>query len=611
MATTLESSPETTEKISAASGSAKFWRSCAPQDATGEENWNVWSRHLAKRRSSKAIEQLCDTDEMPLGWGYDQEQFSPATVEMLKLLGKLSTTGKSKSQTLTKSSKKTLSNWLEGSQALPQTIDFAVECLAVAQILPRIAEDVEADTWWGLLDGLWQVAQSATNWRADAELPPEQGLVQQLLGGELPLTLAYLLPEIRPVYKLRTTSHEALSEGLLELLNGDGLPRGTYLGHLRPLVACWTRCRAMGKAFKKGCWSDDAEEQFELLTSHALGLSSALGTPMLGSPNGSAWTQGFLQSLLHLGGDTSDLTAARETFGKKLTRNLKGKQNQSVPEYSEHCEWAGLAYMRTDWDRNAPALAVDFSTPTMRLEAWSGTQRLFSGVWTSETTLDGKALDPVGTWEEVCWFSDEDVDFIELSIDLKGNARLERQILLARDEKFMLLADYVHCSKEGEIRHLSQLPLESEVSFKPEEETREGLLMAKKTSARVLPLALPEWRTDPRVGELSANEGVLQQDVQRPGRNLSCPLFIDLDKSRSSKQCTWRQLTVAQALENQPDDVAAGYRVQCGKQQWLVYRSLDKPANRTVMGQNLSLECLVAKFLGPGGEIDELLEVEG
>jgi len=67
---------------------------------------------------------------------------------------------------------------------------------------------------------------------------------------------------------------------------------------------------------------------------------------------------------------------------------------------------------------------------------------------------------------------------------------------------------------------------------------------------------------------------------------------------------------VAQSLEIQPHDVAVGYRAQCGKDQWLIYRSLVEPANRTLLGQNLSSECLVARFLAPEGEIDELLEIE-
>ena len=271
--------------------------------------------------------------------------------------------------------------------------------------------------------------------------------------------------------------------------------------------------------------------------------------------------------------------------------------------------------MRTEWDRKAPQLAIDYSSPDLRLECWAGSKRLMAGTWTWETTLDGKRLEPIGSWDESCWFSDEDVDYLELSMELTGGARLERQILLARDEGFLLLADYiidtpVMDSEGGELCHRYRLPLDGDVDFEPEHETREGLLTAGKTVARVLPLALPEWRSDPRVGQLAVNNGRLQLEQQRKGKNMACPLLIDFKKLRAKKPCTWRQLTIAQSLEVQSNDVAVGYRAQCGKDQWLIYRSLVEPANRTLLGQNLSNECLVARFLAPEGEIDELLEIE-
>ncbi len=611
MASILQPSRKSVQQISPDAGSSKFWRSNAPQGVRSKDAWNIWSNHLAKRRTPKPLGQLDKAERSPLVWGLDLLQLAPQTVDLLAIVEKLNVPPKEKSRPLTKAAKAALSSWLEGSRALPQTVDFAIECLAVTHLLPLVAHGISEELWWELVDALWQVARSAADWRADAELPAELSLAQQLLAAELPLTLAYSLPEIRPVYKLRTAARDALSEGLLELLNGDGLMRGSYLGHLRPLLACWTRCRAIGASFKKNCWSKKAEEQFQCLTTHALSLSSAAGTPMLAQSNSKDWTPDFLQNVLRFGGNTADFTAARKIFGKKLTRTLTGKQGRRVPETSNHCEWAGLATMRTEWQRDAPTLAIDFSTPTLRLEVWTGTQRLISGAWSWKTSIDGKQLEPIGSWEETCWFSDADVDYLELSIDLTGGARLERQILLARNEMFLLLADYILGTTEGEILHRYRLPMDSAVEFLAEKETREGLLMAKQPVARILPLALPEWRADPRVGELSVNKDQLQLRQQRQGRNLASPMLIDLKKSRATKPCTWRQLTIAQSLEIQPLDVAVGYRAQCGKQQWLIYRSLDKPANRTLLGQNLSLECLVAKFLAPSGEIDELLEVEG
>ena len=69
---------------------------------------------------------------------------------------------------------------------------------------------------------------------------------------------------------------------------------------------------------------------------------------------------------------------------------------------------------------------------------------------------------------------------------------------------------------------------------------------------------------------------------------------------------TWRQLTVGEKLQIQKPDVAVGYRVQAGGDQWLFYRSLAAPASRTLLGQNVLHEFYAARF-DMEGEADELL----
>ena len=54
--------------------------------------------------------------------------------------------------------------------------------------------------------------------------------------------------------------------------------------------------------------------------------------------------------------------------------------------------------------------------------------------------------------------------------------------------------------------------------------------------------------------------------------------------------------------------VAAAFRVQVGKQQWVIYRSLAKPMSRTFLGINLNSEFLVARFK-PDGEIEPTIDV--
>jgi hypothetical protein len=125
----------------------------------------------------------------------------------------------------------------------------------------------------------------------------------------------------------------------------------------------------------------------------------------------------------------------------------------------------------------------------------------------------------------------------------------------------------------------------------------------------MLPLALPEWRRDPRGGSLARGEAGLELLQQSVGRRMYAPLLVDLDPRRARQPLTWRQLTVAEDRKAVSGDVAAGYRVQIGRRQWLIYRSLSERANRTLLGSNLSTEFLFARF-NSDGEAQPLLEIE-
>ena len=64
---------------------------------------------------------------------------------------------------------------------------------------------------------------------------------------------------------------------------------------------------------------------------------------------------------------------------------------------------------------------------------------------------------------------------------------------LARQERFLLLADAVLGERSGALDYRGTLPLAPGVSWRGAKETREGILVGRRR-ALVLPLALPEWR---------------------------------------------------------------------------------------------------------------------
>src|SRR6202000_961334 len=150
--------------------------------------------------------------------------------------------------------------------------------------LPKLAIDLPSDTWWFLADRLRNIAADAFTQRISTASDPVEILRSQLLSGELPLALGYLFPELRAHRALRDDARAALSESLVELTDGQGLPNARLLPVLGPLFACWTRVRQIGKHLNRGAWSHTADVQYEWLVRNAIRMADREGEFLLASP---------------------------------------------------------------------------------------------------------------------------------------------------------------------------------------------------------------------------------------------------------------------------------------------------------------------------------------
>lgn len=266
------------------------------------------------------------------------------------------------------------------------------------------------------------------------------------------------------------------------------------------------------------------------------------------------------------------------------------------------------ALLRADRGKSNLETAVAFDRPALTLSLKKRGALLLDGDCAPRIAVDGRSY-RVSEWEEVCWISDDDADYLELDGPLKSGWSVQRQILLAREDQFLLLADAVLAPGGSRIDYRCELPLAAGASYTPQRETWEGWLSAGRAIARVMPLALPEWRAAPGDGALDEHDGRLTLRHARSGCRLFAPLFFDLHPRREKQEATWRRLTVGRMLSIEPPDVAVGFRAQVGASQWLFYRSLAPEDNRTVLGQNLTTEFLAARF-STSGDIDRLVEVE-
>lgn len=246
---------------------------------------------------------------------------------------------------------------------------------------------------------------------------------------------------------------------------------------------------------------------------------------------------------------------------------------------------------------------------SLSLELFAGSHSIISGEWQPRVVIDGEARSQKSLWEELCVLRTDDADYWEFEMCLGEPWCVQRQIMFARDAQFLLIADKVLGPESAAIEYTCDVPLSPGVAWEPAAESREGWLAGRRKLGVVLPLALPEWRSDHQPGELESVPDGLQLRQGARGRALYAPLLIDLNPRHFRKPYTWRRLTVAEQMQILPRDVAAGFRVQFGREHWLVYRALTTKGNRTVLGKNLCSDFFIGKMKADG-KFEQLVEIE-
>ncbi|HEX4146343.1 MAG TPA: hypothetical protein VHY91_22775 [Pirellulales bacterium] len=604
---------------------AELWNGPAPQSlrdryhsADDDEGWRRWRKHLARRRKPQPLAKQFAGRRSPLTWAWPDELATepPNALSPLGLAtGPSETESESKRRLKISAASQDWTGaaaaWLDHNGADAGSVTGALEALSWAYELPALAESLPAALWWRLLARLVAIAGQAGG--IDLEAQP---LANQLLAGELPLVLARQFPELNPCHALAAAGSAALSRGIAELLDGEGLPQCRWLPIFRPLLACWTRARTAGG---KRAWDSETEVQFVHAVGEAIRLSRVDGRQSLSSGTAGDWCPKLFKQALGL----VDARALDRRARKMLPPGRKGAKTPARPDATAavNGDWSELAVLQPGWQRGGPKLTVAYGENSTLLELEIGGRLIWSGPWQCDVQWQGRALSIDSPWEEVCWVSDDDADYVEIEARLSDGFRLQRQIMLARKDRVLFLGDAVlaptpvHPShphapdSAARLTYIGRLPLAEGVRLEPAAETREAWLVGKKSRLAVLPLALAEWRVDPRRGELSAaaDQMVLTQSVV--GQNLYVPLLIDLDRKRARRGMTWRQLTVADQRQVQKTDVAVGFRAQSGLDQWLVYRALGGVAARSVLGQNLGTEFMFARF-NRDGSVSRLVEIE-
>ena len=185
-----------------------------------------WCEQLAARRKPLLLSKRCGpVEQHPLTWG-GSSAGSPVTLSLLE---------RKRPEKSSKSSKwtKLTEEWLAASSRSAIGVDAATEYLAWAHALPCLATRLAPDLWNQMAERLLNTVEQNLDPSKRLADSPEAFVVDQLLVGELPLTLAYWFPKSPTCQQLAGPAREVISQGLVEILDGEGVPHGRYVAGWR------------------------------------------------------------------------------------------------------------------------------------------------------------------------------------------------------------------------------------------------------------------------------------------------------------------------------------------------------------------------------------------
>ncbi|HEX6961586.1 MAG TPA: hypothetical protein VF175_06945, partial [Lacipirellula sp.] len=192
-----------------------FWCKPAPKPlrkerlAADEALTLFWN----ERTPRASLAELCAAEGTPLEWGKLSRSLSAATQALVDLLTKAHVEDSADEKSRKKAKREAqaaLTTWLEAAAAATPSYDLGMGCLATASLLHEFGELLSPSLTWRSLELLWNTARHATAWNLGADAAPEDVVASQLLGVELPLTLAYLFAEMAPMARLAHAASDFL-----------------------------------------------------------------------------------------------------------------------------------------------------------------------------------------------------------------------------------------------------------------------------------------------------------------------------------------------------------------------------------------------------------------
>ena len=434
---------------------------------------------------------------------------------------------------------------------------------------------------------------------------------------ELPWLAGVVFAGVKGSEKLRQTGAELLEHELYERTDDHGAPHADLLPRLSLWLAVITRILQTAALEEIPVWDADAAEQYRSLIEKVAPLIRPDGTfavSRVQMPD----AREFAEAVLWASGwpDTEAALRSLLTQSRRAVKRGETTKPGIAPRRAplEICigpvnqsDDAGWAVMRTHWGAHADRVTVTHDQPAMNVEFTVQGQPVMDGEWYSEITIGEKTTPFHGDWYCVCWQTDEDADYLEMQLFIRGVVRIERQILLSRTRQFCMIAESLGDIKGEGFSYRTRLPLVEGIQSTTSSKTREVQLTAGGIPLRVFPVTLPQQNVISTPGRFGAD---FRFETTGSGSAWYNPILIDWSPTRRTAEATWKSLTVAEQQKVLKPEIASGHRVKVGNQQWLIYRSLRQSIEpRSVLGHQTRYETVIGA-VEANGDITPLMLVE-
>lgn len=501
--------------------------------------------------------------------------------------------------------------WLDSADT------YAHSALAVAALAWHIPDHARraGNTW--ITQWVQAMMERLVSYKPDSE---EAVICHLVIQCELPLLIGLATSASK-----RTALKEASKamDHLAEHLESSEDNAAPWLAHgatyLRAALASVLRCCILANALGLRRLYPPQQKALAGLLKHAARWCRPDGTQLLAAGRNAPKSKAIWQALAQQAKQTKSLAACMTLSGVGQGERSKVRKNvnaASLPALTHYSTAASGVCMQSDWRQKGSRIALDFSDTEICIEALGPKGGpVLAGEWTVKVELSGQSQLRMDEWQELCWFSDDDVDYIELEAQFGRHAKVQRQLVLFRQARLLLLADTLLGERNGDWSIRANLPLAANNKFEIAKKSTEGFIeTANGGRCLALPLHLPEWRrqqalADDGAGFKTDGEDLVVSAVSKTDR-IFMPTLISLCNSHAKQPFTWRHLTVGDELRIVEPNEAKAFRIQIGPEQWVVYRSLGPALRRTALGMHTMADFYAGSFDMDDGEVDTLVEVE-